>query len=132
MIHFQILLPTGVLIDESATKVTAEAEDGAFCLKPRHVDMVTALSPGIVTWSPSEGDERYAGVAEGVLVKAGRDVLVSVQFGVCGSSLAELRDAVRRHFEEADERERQALSAVAHLESDFVRRYLELERRTRV
>lgn len=132
MMHLQILLPTRVLIDQPVTKVTAEAEDGSFCLRPRHVDMVSALAPGILTWYPHEQPEQYAGVAEGVLVKSGRDVLVSVQFGVCGSSLEQLREAVRRHFEEVDDRERQALSAVARLESDFVRRYLELEGRTHV
>ena len=131
MMRLQILLPTKVLIDQQVDKVVAEAEDGSFCLKPRQVDMVTALSPGIVTWWCGD-DEQYAGVAEGVVVKAGRDVLVSVQFGACGADPGELRDAVQQYFDEVDERERQALSAVARLESDFVRRFLELERRTHV
>ena len=132
MMHFQILLPTRVLIDQMASKVIAEAENGAFCLKPGHVDMVTSLAPGIVTWLGSEDSEQYAGVAEGVLVKSGLDVLVSAQFGVQGNDLTQLRSAVQDYFEDVDERERQALSAVARLESDFVRRFLELESRPHV
>ncbi len=130
--NLQILLPTRVLIDQQISKVIAEAEDGLFCLKPRHVDMVTSLAPGILCWFDGDGTEYFAGVAEGVLVKSGRDVRVSVQFGVCGDNLQVLRDAVRQYFEETDDRERQALSAVARLESDFVRRFLELEKRTHV
>ena len=132
MMRLQILLPTRILIDQSASKVIAEAENGSFCLKPRHVDIVTSLAPGIVTWHCPDNPECYAGVAEGVLVKSGRDVLISVQFGVSGDSLAQLREALQRHFDDVDERERQALSAVARLESDFVRRFLELESRPHV
>jgi len=127
MMRLRILLPTQVLIEQPAAKIVAEAENGSFCLLPRHVDMVTSLAPGIVTWLDAENSEKYAGVAEGVLVKSGRDVRVSVHFGVCGDDLLELRQAVQDYFDAVDERERQALSAVARLESDFVRRFLELE-----
>lgn len=132
MMHLRILLPTRVLIEDNSSKVIAEAENGSLCLKPRHVDMVTSLAAGILTWLDGDGQERFAGVAEGVLVKTGREVLVSVAFGVCGDDLERLRDAVRQYFEDVDERERQALSAVARLESDFVRRFLELESRAHV
>jgi len=131
MIHLRVLLPTKVLIDARTSKIVAEAENGSLCLKPRHVDMVTSLAPGILIWFNGD-QERYAGVAEGVLVKTGRDVLVAVAFGVCGDNLEQLRDDVRQYFEDVNEHERQALSAVARLESDFVRRFLELESRPHV
>ncbi|NMC75543.1 MAG: F0F1 ATP synthase subunit epsilon, partial [Geobacteraceae bacterium] len=41
-----VLLPTGVLVDQEVTKVTAEAENGSFCLLPRHIDFLAALVPG--------------------------------------------------------------------------------------
>ena len=123
----RILLPTRVLVEQPATKIIAEAENGAFCLLPRHVDMVTSLAPGIISWRDEQQLEHYAGVAEGVLVKSGSDVRVSVQFGACGNDLLQLRRAVHDYFADVDERERQAMSAVARLESDFVRRFLALE-----
>ena len=45
-----VLLPTEVLIDEEARKITAEAQNGSFCLLPRHIDFVTALVPGILSF----------------------------------------------------------------------------------
>lgn len=129
MMQLQILLPTDVLVDTPVAKVVAEAENGSFCLLPRHVNFVTSLAPGILTYTDSENEDHFVGVANGVLVKTGSDVLVSVEYGVEGSNLGELRDNVRNYFETVDERERQAVSAVARLEADFVRRFLALEER---
>ena len=128
MMQLQILLPTGVLVEQPARKIVAEAKDGFFCLLPRHVNMVTSLAPGVLMWLDADGQENYAGVAEGVLVKSGHNVRVSVQFGVLGDDLTDLRHAVAEYFDTVDESERQALSAVARLESDFVRRFMELEK----
>ena len=132
MMHLQILLPTTVLVDVTTAKVIAEAENGSFCLLPRHTNFVSSLAPGILTYTDSDQHEHYVGVAEGVLVKTGRDVLVSVEFGVQGSNLGHIRELVRQHFESADEREKQAVSAVARLEADFVRRFLALKERPNV
>ena len=132
MMHLQVLLPTEVLVDCAVSKLIAEAEIGSFCLLPRHIDYVASLAPGILTYTDDENHERYVGLAEGVLVKNGPAVLVSVEHGVEGDNLGELRDIVSRHFEAIDERERQAVSAVARLEADFVRRFLALEERPHV
>ncbi|MEO1979803.1 MAG: F0F1 ATP synthase subunit epsilon [Fuerstiella sp.] len=132
MIHLQVLLPTEVLVDHMVSRVIAEAENGSFCLLPRHVDFVASLAPGILTYTDKDNRERYVGLAEGVLVKNGRDVLVSVEHGVEGDNLGELRDIVSCRFEAIDERERQAVLAVARLEADFVRRFLALEERPHV
>ncbi|MDA1229999.1 MAG: F0F1 ATP synthase subunit epsilon [Planctomycetota bacterium] len=127
--HLQILLPTDVLLDTQAAKVVAEAENGSFCLLPRHVNFVTSLAPGILTFTDAQGEDHLVGVADGVLVKTGNDVLVSVEYGVKGVDLGHLRDTVRHYFETVNERERQAVSAVARLEADFVRRFLALKER---
>lgn len=132
MMNLKVLLPTEVLIDEDVSKVVAEAENGSFCLLPRHVDFITALTAGILTFTDTKRTERYVGLAQGVLVKTGHSVLVSVAHGVTGDNLGELRQTVHRHFETIDDRERQAVSAVARLEADFVRRFLALEERGHV
>ena len=42
----KVWLPISVLLDETVTKIKAEAENGHFCLLPHHIDFVTALVPG--------------------------------------------------------------------------------------
>ena len=124
--HLQILLPTRILVDSQVTKVIAEAENGSFCLLPRHVDMVAALSPGILTFTTPDDHEEFAATDEGILVKHGSEVLVSVRDAVRGTDLGWLRLMIRENFEELDDREKRARGALARLEADFVHRFIEL------
>ena len=45
-----VLLPTEILVDEEVVKVVAEAQNGSFCLLPRHIDFVAALVPGLLSF----------------------------------------------------------------------------------
>lgn len=129
--RLKVSLPTEVLIDADVEKVIAEGPEGQFCLLPRHVDYAALVVPGVLLYVPAGagGIERYLGVDEGVLVKRGADVLVSLRDAVAGDDLAELRRIVDRRFRQLDEHERQARSALARLEAGVVRRFTELEER---
>ncbi|MBU1157197.1 MAG: F0F1 ATP synthase subunit epsilon [Proteobacteria bacterium] len=123
----KVLLPDQVLVDQEAAKVVAEAENGSFCLLPRHVDFVAALSPGILSFVDQHGVEQFLALDEGVLVKQGQEVLVSTRRGVRGGKLGELRRLVDEQFRELDEYEIKARTAMAKIEAGFVRRFLELQ-----
>ena len=125
--NLKVLLPTEVLIDEPAIKIIAEAENGSFCLLPQHTDFVAALPPGILTFITDKNVEQFVGVAEGVLVKFGMDVRVSTLNAVRGESLGTLKQTITERFLVLDDRERVARSAIAKIEADFFRRFLELE-----
>ena len=64
----------------------------------------------------------YVAVDEGVLVKSGPDVLVSVRQAIGGTDLGQLRDAVEQEFLTLDEHEQSVRSVLAKMESDFIRR----------
>lgn len=121
-----ILTPTEVLFEQEVSKVTAEAQDGSFGLLPHHVDFVAPLVPGILFSESDDGQEQFFAVNEGVLVKCGPDVFVSTFQAMRGPNLGDLRRAMRGSFEASSDRERRARSALAHLQADLVRRYLEL------
>jgi len=118
-----------VLVDEAVTKVVAEAENGWFCLRPRHADFVTALVPGVLVFTRRPGVEGFVAIDQATLVKCGAEVLVSTWRGVAGDDLASLRGVVAREFLQLDDRERTARSALARLEAGVVRRFVELEER---
>ena len=67
----------------------------------------------------------YVAVDEGVLVKTGLDVLVSVRHAIGGTDLGQLREAVEREFLHLNEREQSVRSVMAKMESGFIRRLLE-------
>lgn len=127
MLRLRVFLPTETLVDEPATKVIAEAEDGAFCLLPRHVDFAAALVPGILIFVDADGEERLLAVDEGSLVKAGEEVRVSVFNAIAGADLGRLRQTVDETFLALDEHEREARSALARLEAGTLRGFVELE-----
>ena len=129
--HLRILLPTEVLVDEPVIKIIAEAENGDFCLLPRHVDFVAALVPGILCFCAKEHEEDYAAVDEGVLVKCGRDVFVSTLNGVRHSDLDRLHTLVQERFLELDEHERKTRTALARLEAGTLRGFRELQEKFR-
>jgi F-type H+-transporting ATPase subunit epsilon len=120
--RLRLYLPDRTLIDAPVNKVIAEAEDGSFCLLPRHIDFVALLVPGILSYvRPESGSEEYAAVDEGILVKCGGDVSVSTRKAVLSGDLGTLRRTVEKEFEELDDQERKARSIIARLESDFLR-----------
>ena len=129
--HLKVLLPSEILIDVPVRKIVAEAQDGWFGVLPRHVDFVTALVPSVLVYVDIDGHERFLGVDEGILVKCAEDIQVSTRNAVRGDDLHDLRRAVRRQFLDLDDRERSARSALARLEAGVVRRFVELQERTR-
>ena len=74
----------------------------------------------------TDGQEHFAAVDEGILVKRDHEVLVSTLRAVLGGELEQLRKTVREEFATLDENERAAKSAMAKLEASFLRSYLEL------
>lgn len=126
--RLKVLLPSVVLLDTAVTKIVAEAENGCFCLLPRHVDFVAALAPGILSYWTQEG-EHFLAVDEGTLVKCGQQVLVSTRNAAAERSLTALKDTVITEFHAIDEHERQTRTALGRLEAAAMRRFLELEER---
>jgi F-type H+-transporting ATPase subunit epsilon len=128
--RLKILLPTRILIDREVTKINAEAENGAFTLLPRHVDFVMALPPSLLAYvTEDEGKEEFLAVDEGILVKRGSEVRVSARNAVRGPDLGTLRQTIEEEFMQLDEHEKKARLAVAGLETDLVRRFIELGKR---
>ncbi len=122
--NLKILLPSQVFADKpEVSRIVAESRDGSFGILPRRLDCVVALAPGILTYQTQGAEEAFVAVDEGVLVKAGADVLVSVRRAIGGMDLGKLREAVEKEFLTLDETERSVRQVVAKMESGFLRRF---------
>lgn len=104
-------------------RIVVETRQGSFGLLPQRQDCVTALAPGILVFETAAEGEVYLAVDEGVLVKTGPDVLVSVRRAMAGRDLGRLRESVEQEFLDLDEDERNARSVMAKLETGFLRRF---------
>ena len=72
--------------------------------------------------------EVFVAVDQGVLVKAGSDVLVSVRNAIGGTDLGKLHQAVKQEFLNLDQQEKSVRSVLAKMESGFIRRLIEYQR----
>lgn len=122
----RLVVPGRAILSAECGKVLAEGVHGYFCLMPAHVDFVAALVPGILKLTETGGGERYLAIEEGVLVKRGKCVWVSVRSALEGE-LGLLRRAVLDNTMRADEAEQKAKLALNHLEASLVRQMLEWE-----
>jgi F-type H+-transporting ATPase subunit epsilon len=121
--NLKILLPFQVFAEKTGvSRIVAETPEGSFGLLPHRLDCVAALAPGILTYETHTDGEIFVAVDEGVIVKAGPDVLVSVRRALAGADLGQLRDAVEREFLTLDEQEKSVRSVVAKMEGDLIRR----------
>jgi F-type H+-transporting ATPase subunit epsilon len=125
--RLKILLPSRVLAKiEGVTRIVVETSQGNLGLLPRRLDCTAILVPGILIYTLQPDQEAYFAVDEGVIVKSGSEVLVSVRHAMSGSDLASLRRAVEHEFLTKDEMEKSLRSSLAKLESHFVRNFLEI------
>jgi F-type H+-transporting ATPase subunit epsilon len=121
--NLKVLLPFQVFAEKrGVTRIVAETHEGAFGLLPRRLDCVAALAPGILTYATEAEGEVYLAVDEGVLVKAGPEVLVSVRRALGGADLGRLRAAVEQEFLTLDAQEQSVRSVLAKMESGLIRR----------
>lgn len=120
----KILLPFKIFAETSGvTRIVAQTHQGSFGLLPHRLDCAAALSPGIFIYQTESDGEVFVAVDEGVLVKIGTDVLVSVRRALGGTDLSQLRDAVEREFLTLNARQQSVRSVMAKLETGFLRRF---------
>ena len=125
--NLKILLPFRVFADQQGvSRIVAETHAGSLGLLPHRLDCVAPLVPGILTYEAASGEEVFVAVDEGVLVKTGPEVLVSVRRALSGADLARLHEAVEQEFLTLDAREQSVRSTLAKLESDLIRRMVNL------
>lgn len=123
--HLKVLLPFQIFADKTGvSRIVAETRDGSFGLLPHRLDCVAALAPGILTYQTESEGEVFVAVDEGVLVKSGQDVLVSVRRAIEGADLAKLREAVEKEFLTLDAHELSARTVSARLAAGFLRRFV--------
>jgi len=122
--NLKILLPFKVFAEKvGVLRIVSETRAGSFGLLPHRRDCVAALEPGILIYETAVEGEVFVAVDDGVLVKTGPDVRVSVRRAMVGADLGQLRQAVEKEFLALDEREQNVRSVMTKLETGFLRRF---------
>lgn len=123
----KVLLPFRILLDEDDVRqVNIETKEGAFGLLERRLDCVAAISPGILSYRNHQNVEIFFAVDQGVAIKTGAQISISVRDAVKGDDLEHLHEVVNEQFLIFDEQATQVRSVVAKLESGFLHQFVDL------
>lgn len=127
--NLQLFTPTRVLLDTPIDKIDVEAIDGFFTLLPRHIDFVTALKNGILTYT-IDSKKFYAACARGVLVKKGDFVRISTPFAVLSPDLNSLKQTIATSFKEMEEERKELNISIGRLELGLTKGLISLNQGT--
>jgi len=124
LMSLKLLLPFQVFAEKAGvSSIVAETSEGSFGLLPHRLDCVAALVPGILTFQTTADGEVLVAVDEGVLVKTGLEVLVSVRRALGGTDLGQLRAELEQEFLTLDEQERTVRSVMEKMEAGLLLRF---------
>lgn len=127
--NLKISIPSEVVLEKTGVmRIVAESPNGYFGLLPLRLDCVACLVPGVLLFETPQEGERYVAVDEGLLVKEGSNVHVSVRNAVVANELGTIQKIIREQFLTRSEQEKRIRSMLAKLESDFIRNLMEFSR----
>jgi F-type H+-transporting ATPase subunit epsilon len=124
LMQLKVLLPSVSLIaKDDVLSIVADTPSGAFGILPQRLDCAAALIPGILVYQTQGGAEGFIAVDEGLLVKVGNAVTVTVRRAVQGTDLATLHRLVAEQFLSLNQHEIAERTLKAKLETGFLKRF---------
>jgi F-type H+-transporting ATPase subunit epsilon len=125
--NLEILLPYRVFaVQSEVSRIVVETSNGSLGLLPNRLDCAAIVVPGILMYEASSV-VTYVAIDDGVLVKAGADVRISVHRALGSATLTELQDTVRRSFSVIDQQQRDVRAALAKMEAGLMGQFARLQ-----
>ena len=118
----KILLPYGVFIDTAnVSRIQVETSDGFYGFLPQRLDCLAAIVPGIFSYEIENQGYKYLALDEGIMVKTGKKVMISVRNAIGGEDLGSLHDALKKEIVHLKESEGEFRTMGVQLENRFIR-----------
>lgn len=129
LMHLKIFLPYKVFADiEYVKKIVVETSAGSYGILPRRLDCAAALLPGILEYETEKEGVHYIALDQGIMIKAGSEVLISVRNAMGNAPLGKLRNVVKQEMMQLDNLEINARNVMAKLETGFLRNFQKLRK----
>jgi len=117
----KILLPFKVYSETiNVHRIVVETKGGSFGLLPKRLDCAAAITAGILEYENENNEITYVAVDEGVLVKTGGNVMISVRNAIGGNDLGKLREAIKTEFRSLNENEQQLRTVMTKMSTNFL------------
>lgn len=127
MMKLLICSPLETVVQAKIEKISFEALDGYRTLLPKHIDYVSALGTGIISYIPQGESVKYVACHQGIIVKQGLQVTISAQGTIRGNTLSELKQQIELDFKQNEEHRKELNAAMAKLELGLIRGFQQLK-----
>ena len=122
--HFmtlKVIVPFDIVFEKKIVRLVVETTQGSLGVLPLRLDCTALLVPGIVTYECQGEGEKYLVIDEGIFVKTGSDVTLSVRRALIGTQLGDLEKELEGELNKKREREKYARQMYTALEKTFLR-----------
>ena len=122
--HFmtlKVIVPFDIVFEKKIVRLVVETTKGSRGVLPLRLDCTALLVPGIVTYECQGEGEKYLVIDEGIFVKTGSDVTLSVRRALIGTQLGDLEKELEGELNKKREREKYARQMYTALEKTFLR-----------
>ena len=117
----KILLPFKIYSEIfNVKRIVVETKNGSFGLLPKRLDCAAALTAGILEYENERNEITYVAIDEGVLVKTGNEVMISVRNAIGGNDLSKLRETINAEFSNLKENEKQLRTVMKKMSTNFL------------
>lgn len=118
-LHLKVLIPSRIFLDIDVDQIVMDTTAGSYGILPRRLDFAAILEPGILTYQKQSDAIHYLVHDIGVVVKTGREVLISTHKALEGVDLGKMKEHLKHQTEEMEESESHLREIMAELETDI-------------
>jgi len=87
LMELKVLLPFSIFSEiKNIKRIVLETKKGSLGLLPQRLDCIAKVIPSIFTYETESGGIHYLAIDEGILIKAGKQVILSVRNAYRGPS----------------------------------------------
>ncbi len=122
-----VCTPLGEVLNKEISKIKLDFLNGGHTFLPKHVDFASVLKPSIAIYTDETGNKKYIACHNGIAVKKGKSITLSVRQAVLGDTLDELKNTILHEFKKADEQRKELNTAMARLEIGMLRGFKKLK-----
>ena len=124
----QIITPAEIILSCPIQKITIEGIDGFRTLLPKHMDFITALKAGIMTYVTLNNQTQYVACHQGLCVKNGNTVSISTPWAITSDNVSTLKQHIKQAFQAMEQERKEVGVSMARLEIGLTKGLMQLRR----
>jgi len=125
-VDLRVITPTEIVLSCPIQKITIEGIEGFRTLLPKHMDFITALKPGIMTYMTQDSQIQYLACNQGLCVKCGDTVSISTPWAIISDNLSHLKIRIKQAFQEMEQERKEVGVSLARLEIGLTKGLMQL------